>query len=347
MNIKLRSDRPIIVIKIAISGLGEIAFNHHQGILETSYGKLAGVFSHSHERADQVAKLWNVRPYYTFEEMIKDPDIDAVVVCSSDKDHYPQAIAAMNAGKNVLVEKPLALSLKEVVDMARVSRERNLVLFPVHNYLFRPKVARARELIQSGAIGKPGYAQFMVTQHMAEDVAKRYHGALYTQAYHSIYTSNFLLGVPVEMEAMQSTLTFKELKKDDLFVATLKYEGGAIGNIIANWTADDISRTSWMWLDKIVGTEGVITISSFDSVTYKDQSSFMMSQAFDYRHSFVELMRHFVDDVLEQKGKPLQTPYDAVIVQDMMDTLEMSAIKGERIKYTKPTLDELIHEFRL
>ena len=335
------------MINVAISGLGEIAFNHRQSILETHYGKLAGVYSHSRERAGQIAKLWDTRPYYSFEEMVKDPSIDAVVICSSDKDHYPQAIAAMEAGKNVLVEKPLALNLKDVVDMARVARDEKVVLFPVHNYLFRPKVQRARELIQSGAIGKPGYAQFMVTQRMAEDVAKRYHGALYTQAYHSIYTSNFLLGVPAEMEAMQSTLTFEKLKEDDLFVAMLKYEGGAIGNIIANWTANDISRTSWMWLDKIVGTEGVITISSFDGVTYKDKGSFMMSWAFDYRHSFVELERHFIDDVLQLKKKPLQTPCDAVIVQDMMDTLEVSAIKGERVKYFKPSLDELIKEFNL
>jgi UDP-N-acetylglucosamine 3-dehydrogenase len=335
------------MIKVAISGLGEIAFNHHRGILETRHGKLEGVFSHSRERVDQIAKLWNVKPYYSFEEMVEDPAIDAVVVCSSDKKHYPQAITAMNAGKSVLVEKPLALSLKEVVDMARVSREKKVVLFPVHNYLFRPKVRRAKELIGSGAIGKPGYAQFMVTQRMAEDVAKRYHGALYTQAYHLIYTSNYLLGTPVEMDAMQSTLTYKELKEDELFVSIFKYEGGAIGNIVANWSANDISRTSWMWLDKIVGTEGVITISSFDGVTYRDKGSFMMSWAFDYQYSFVELMRHFIDDVLGQKEKPLQTPYDAVIVQDMMDTLEVSAIKGERIRYLKPSLDELIKEYKL
>jgi UDP-N-acetylglucosamine 3-dehydrogenase len=335
------------MIKVAISGLGEIAFNHRQGILASRYGKLAGVYSHSRDRVDMVAKQWDTKPYYSFEQMVEDPDIDAVVICSSDKDHYPQAITAMNAGKNVLAEKPLSLRLKEVVEMARVSREKNVVLFPVHNYLFRPKVVRARELIQSGAIGKPGYAQFIVTQRMEEEVAKRYHGALYTQAYHSIYTSNFLLGTPVEMEAMHSTLTFKELKKDDLFVSMFKYEGGAIGNIVANWTADDISRTSWTWLDKIVGTEGVITISSFDGVSNKEKGSFMMSRAFDYEDSFIELMRHFVDDVLEKKEKPLQTPYDAVVVHDMMDTLEVSAIKGERVRYTRPSLDELIREFKL
>ena len=263
---------------------------------------------------DKLRRQWKTRSYDSFEKLANDPDIDAIVICSADKDHYSQAITAMKNGKHVLVEKPLALSLKEVVDMARVSREEKVVLFPVHNYLFRPKVVRARELIRAGAIGDPSYASFMVTQRMEEDVAKRYHGALFTQAYHSIYVSNFLLGTPVELQAMQSTLTFKKLKSDDLFVATVRYENGAIGNIVANWCANDISRTSWMWLDKIVGTEGVITISSFDGVSYREKGSFMMSWTFDYQYSFVELMRHFVDDVLAGGQKPLQTPYDAAIV---------------------------------
>jgi predicted dehydrogenase len=259
--------------------------------------------------------------------------------------HHDEAVAAMKAGKHVLVEKPLALSLRDVADMARVSQEEGVVLFPVHNYLFRPKVGRAKELISTRAIGNPSYALFMVTQKMAEDVAKRYHGALYTQAYHSIYVSNYLLGIPVVLQAAQSTLTFRTLKSDDLFVATLKYEGGAIGNIVANWCADDVSRASWTWLDKIVGTGGTITISSFDDVAYTGKGSFMMSQAIDYQRSFDGLMRHFVDEVLYSGEKPLQTPYDAVVVEDMMSKLKESAANGEAVPYAKPSLDELIEKF--
>jgi UDP-N-acetylglucosamine 3-dehydrogenase len=329
----------IRLVNIAISGLGEIAFNHYRGITNTRTGRLAGVYSHSKDRADQIARQWNTKAYASFEIMVEDPELDAIVICSADRDHYRQAVAAMKGGKNVLVEKPLALTKEEVVDMARVSREENVILFPVHNYLFRPKVARAKELIRTGAIGNPCYAYFIVTQRMEEDVAKHYHGALFTQAYHPIYVSNFLLGTPVELQAMQSTLTFKELKSDDLFVSTLRYENGGIGNVIANWCANDISGSSWMWLDKVVGTEGVITISSFDGVSYKEKGSFMMSWAFDYQYSFIELMKHFVDEVLAGGQKPLQTPYDAIVVEDMMEKLRTSAATGAAVKYARPSSD--------
>jgi len=56
---------------------------------------------------------------------------------------------------------------------------------------------------------------------------------------------------------MWSRITYREISSDEVFVATLKYRNGAIANIVANWAADDISATSWMWLDKIVGTKGV------------------------------------------------------------------------------------------
>jgi predicted dehydrogenase len=332
------------MVNVAISGLGEISFSHYHGILGTQHGTLAGVYSHSKARTDEIAKLWHTKPYSSFEQIIDDPSVDAVVVCTSDAHHHDEAVAAMRAEKNVLVEKPLALSLRDVVDMARVSKEEAVVLFPVHNYLFRPKVRRAKELISTRAIGDPSYALFVVTQKMAEGVAKRYHGALYTQAYHSIYVSNYLLGIPVMLQAAQSTLTFRTLKNDDLFVATFKYEGGAIGNIVANWCADDISRTSWTWLDKVVGTGGVITISSFDDIAYTGKGSFMMSQAIDYQRSFDSLMKHFIDEVLYGGEKPIQTPYDAVVVEDMMSKLKESAVNGETISYVKPSLGNLIEK---
>ncbi|GBC71099.1 scyllo-inositol 2-dehydrogenase (NAD(+)) [Candidatus Calditenuaceae archaeon HR02] len=330
------------MVGIAISGLGEVSQNHYRGILYTEYGELVGVFSHSKERAEKIAKLWNTKPYHSYDEMLKDEKVDSVVICSADEHHYEQAIKAMKAGKHVLVEKPLSLSLKEVIDMARVSKEENVTLFPVHNYIFRPKVMRAKKLIQDKEIGEPTYALFIVTQRMEENVAKKYHGALFTQAYHSIYVSNYLLGLPKEIYASWSTITYKELKSDEIFVSTFKYANGGIGNIVANWAADDISSDSWMWLDKIVGTKGVITISSFGDVSYQEGVSFMMAWTVDYRESFINLMKHFVDDVLARKRKPIQTVYDAILVHDIMEKLRFSAEEGKRLVYYPPKLEGLI-----
>ena len=70
-----------------------------------------------------------------------------------------------------------------------------------------------------------------------------------------------------------------------------------------------------------------------------------MSWTADYKYSFIDLMKHFIDEILVQKQKPLQTPYDAIIVHDIIDKLRMSAEKGEMIKYVKPSLEELTSKF--
>jgi len=333
------------MIGVAISGLGEVSKNHYRGVKSTKYGRLVGVYSHSVKRAIEVAREWGAKYYSSFNELVEDPEVKVVIICSSDEHHYPQALRAMEGGKHVLVEKPLSLEMREVVHMAKVSMEKGVILMPVHNYIFRPKVQRAKALIESKEIGEPAYALFIVTQRMEEGVARRYHGALFTQAYHSIYVSNYLLGIPIEIQAMWSRITYREISSDEVFVATLKYRNGAIANIVANWAADDISATSWMWLDKIVGTKGVITISSFEDVIYSRESSFMMGMAVDYRESFVALARHFIDEVLVEGATSVQTVYDAILVHDIMDKMKESAELGKRIRYKPPKLERLFKEY--
>ncbi|ABW01202.1 Gfo/Idh/MocA family protein [Caldivirga maquilingensis] len=333
-------------IRVAIVGLGEVSLNHYNALRSTRYGELAGVFSHSRNRVEEVAKAWGTRPYYSFKELINDPGIDALIICSADEHHHDQAVEAMRAGKHVLVEKPLALSAREVADMAKVSLETNKVLMPVHNYVFRPKVRRAKELIESGAIGEPTYALFIVTQRLSEEVARRHHGALFTQSYHSIYTSNYLLGPPIEFQAMWGTLTYREVKSDEVFVATFRYRNGALGNIVANWAADDLSSYPFMWLDKVIGTKGTVTINSFDDVVASLQAgSFMMGKTVDYVESFKGIVRHFIDDVLAEGRKPEQSIYDALLVHDIIEGLRESAGSGRRIRYEVLSLEQLIEKY--
>lgn len=333
------------MIDVAISGLGEVSKNHYRGVRSTKHGRLIGVYSHSIRRAIEISREWGVKYYSSFDELTEDPEVKAVIICSSDEHHYPQALKAMEKGKHVLVEKPLSLEMKDVVHMAKISMDRGVVLMPVHNYIFRPKVQRAKTLIEGKEIGEPTYALFIVTQKMEEGVARKYHGALFTQAYHSIYVSNYLLGTPIEIQAMWSRITYKEISSDEVFVATLKYRNGAIANIVANWAADDISATSWMWLDKIIGTKGVITISSFEDIIYSKEASFMMGMAVDYRESFVGLARHFIDEVLVEGVKPIQTIYDAILVHDIIEKMRESAEYGKRIRYEPPKLEDLFREY--
>jgi predicted dehydrogenase len=94
-----------------------------------------------------------VRRTQDFDEMLDDPQLDAVAVVTPVATHYDLAMRALEAGKHVFVEKPLAASSGEARDLIRTAEERGLVLMPGHTFLYSPPVNRIRDLIRSGELG--------------------------------------------------------------------------------------------------------------------------------------------------------------------------------------------------
>ncbi|MEM4310984.1 MAG: Gfo/Idh/MocA family oxidoreductase [Nitrososphaerales archaeon] len=334
------------MIGVVISGTGDVSNKHYKAITSTTHGKLLGVCSRDAKRAEEAAKKWHTKAY-GFDEMLKDPEVDLVVICSSDDEHYRQSIKALEAGKNVIVEKPPALNLRELVHMVKLSKDKKVQLFPVHNYIFRPRILQVKQMLDKGEIGEVTYAFFSLIQRMPEERAKRYHGAFLTQAYHQIYLSNFLLGLPEEITAMSSIITYKEVKMEELAVSMFKYKNGAVANIVINWCLNDLSTHSWLWLEKILGTKGVITVSALDDYSYHEDIPYLAAIVLGYPYSFINYQKHVIDDVLAEKKKPLISAYDAVIVLDMIDKLKNCANKGKVIKYKPPSLEELIKQYKL
>jgi predicted dehydrogenase len=96
----------------------------------------------------------NVRQTRELDEMLADPDLDAVAVVTPVSTHYDLAMRALEAGKHVFVEKPLASSFKTAAELVRAADERDLVLMPGHTFLYSPAVNRIRELIRTGELGE-------------------------------------------------------------------------------------------------------------------------------------------------------------------------------------------------
>ncbi len=94
-----------------------------------------------------------VRRTQDFDEMLDDPQLDAVAVVTPVATHYDLAMRALEAGKHVFVEKPLASSAGEARELIRTAQERDLVLMPGHTFLYSPSVNRIRDLIASGELG--------------------------------------------------------------------------------------------------------------------------------------------------------------------------------------------------
>ena len=110
------------------------------------------------ERRERIAGMFpNIETYSSLDEVVEDPDIEAVVVATPVNTHYPIARRLLNAGKSVLIEKPLATSREEGEDLVRVARRNKVVLMVGHTFEYSAPVLKLAELISAGELGEIFY----------------------------------------------------------------------------------------------------------------------------------------------------------------------------------------------
>jgi predicted dehydrogenase len=125
------------------------------GLLAAEDSELAGIASRSPEKAAAAAARWGCRAYGSYEELLAEPSIEAVYIPLPNHLHTEWTIRAMEAGKSVLCEKPLALTVEDVDAIAEASRRTGRHVLEAFMYRHAPRWRRAVELVRSGAIGEP------------------------------------------------------------------------------------------------------------------------------------------------------------------------------------------------
>src|SRR5687767_1927125 len=149
------------MIRWGLIGVGDIAEKRVAGALKDSRGShLAAVASARPERAAAFAAKHGVdRHYADWREMLRDGGVDAIYIATPVRLHPEQAIAAAAAGKHVLCEKPMALDAAECARMIAAARQHGVRLGVAYYRHLYPVVARLREILARGVIGRPVLAQ--------------------------------------------------------------------------------------------------------------------------------------------------------------------------------------------
>jgi predicted dehydrogenase len=141
-------------VHVGVAGLGYWGPNLVRNLNELTTAEAAWMCDLRPSALEAVGRRFPaVRRTQEFDEMLDDSRLDAVAVVTPVATHYDLARRALEAGKHVFVEKPLASSSGEASDLIRAAEERNLVLMPGHTFLYSPPVNRIRELIRSGELG--------------------------------------------------------------------------------------------------------------------------------------------------------------------------------------------------
>lgn len=146
-------------IRVGIVGCGAITQRRHAPEYAANPdAQIAGFYDADPARAGELVARYGGKAYGSVDELIAD-EIDAVSVCSPNATHADVSVRALESGKHVLVEKPMALSLAETRRMIGAERASGKILMPDHNQRLIPTHLKARELLKDGAIGKPLFYQ--------------------------------------------------------------------------------------------------------------------------------------------------------------------------------------------
>ncbi|KKI84794.1 Gfo/Idh/MocA family protein [Shouchella clausii] len=257
-------------LKVAVVGCGSIAIHRHVPEYAANPNvELVAFCDLNIEVAQKLADQYGVKQVYdSHEAMLKEAKMDAVSVCTQNVDHAQVSIDAANAGCHVLCEKPMATSIEEAQQMIDAAKANNVKLMIGHNQRLMPPHVKAKEILQSGKIGKPltfkttfGHGgpdswsiQGKDTWFFQKD--KAFVGAMGDLGVHKIDLMRWLFDEEVaEVAAFVETLD-KDADVDDNATTLLRMENGAIGTMAASWTyyKGEDNTTS------IYGEKGVLEI---------------------------------------------------------------------------------------
>lgn len=265
------------MIGVGIAGCGAIATRRHIPEYEMNpNARIVGLFDVVAERSAALAEQHGVKAYCSYEEMLRDPGIQAVSICTANRFHAEMAIQALNAGKHVLCEKPIATTLADAEEMIKTAERCGRNLMIAHNQRLNPIHIRAKEILRDGWIGRPltfrsffmhkGPETWSVDRGNGTwffDKSKAFLGAMCDLGLHKIDLLRWLLDDEFsEATAMLGTLDKKDLEGrpislDDNGMCILRTRKGIMGMVGAGWTCycGEENGTT------IFGTEGVLRLN--------------------------------------------------------------------------------------
>jgi len=166
------------------------------------------------------------------ETVLADTEVDAVVIATPAASHYELALAALKAGKNVFVEKPLATKAAEVDELARVAKEKNLTVMVGHTFIYNSAVRYVKKLIDAGDLGEIRYiySQRLNLGRIRSDI-----DALWNFAPHDISIIQYWLGDPEPLSVSRQGMAYMQNGIDDVVFLSLTYPGKIMANIHVSW----------------------------------------------------------------------------------------------------------------
>ena len=226
-------------IRVAVVGCGRISRNHLEAIDKIADLELAAVCDVIADRAREAGERYGVPCFESYEEMLASARCDAVAVCTPSGLHPKHGIAAARAGKHVICEKPMAISLEGADALVRECDAAGVHLFVVKQNRLNPSIQLLRRAIERGRFGRIYLANTTVRWTRPQEYYDQAPwrgtwefdgGAIMNQASHYVDLVQWLVG-PVESVMAKTATLARRIETEDTGIAVLRFRSGALGVI--------------------------------------------------------------------------------------------------------------------
>jgi predicted dehydrogenase len=235
-------------------------------ISKSNMAQLIAITSQREEHAKEFASKWNLRLWYTdYLKMLEEADLDAVIISTPHYLHYTMVMNAIKMSKHVLVDKPMAINLKEADEMINEARKKGVKLGVILQSRFDPIVRKVKEAVNAGKLGRLILGEAIVEWFRTQEYYNKSPwrgkwnteggGALINQAIHTIDLLLWIFGQPKQLWAQVDTFVHN-IEVEDLAIAAIRFENGALG-IVQGSTAIYPGLPTRL---EIHGTKGTIII---------------------------------------------------------------------------------------
>ena len=230
------------VLNFGILGCGMIADVHAKAILSLDNANLYGVADNNLAYAEKFAEKHGVKAYSNYEEMLADGDIDAVCICTPSGFHAQNAICALNAGKNVVLEKPMAITYADTQKLIDICKKTDKKLTVISQLRFSKDVNKLKKLVEEKAFGSLAFcnlymkywrsAEYYSSSEWKGTLAFDGGGALMNQGIHGVDLLLYIAGNANVLGAKKQTV-YHNIEVEDSVAALLQFDNGAIGTVEA------------------------------------------------------------------------------------------------------------------
>jgi predicted dehydrogenase len=329
-------------LKVGVIGYGFMGKMHASIYYELPQTELVAVCDVDPSRFDNTTYP-GVQFYADYKDLLHRSDIDAVSICVSDRDHFAPAIFAAQAGKDIFLEKPIAIDLEEARQILQESEKNNVKLMIGFLLRFDPRYAGVKDLLDQGKIGEVIHIHARRNSPKSEGPA-RYKGSTPLVFHVTIHDLDLILWYlnqkPVSVYAQTTSKALKHYKMDDSMFAIIRFQDDTIVNLESSWALPEGSATKLDAYMEILGTQGMAKVEcGFSGLWYSDSDNTAFPDTMHWplvrgqvMGDLKEELSQFADSVI-QNTTPQVTGLDGVKSLELAWAIQESIDTGRIITF--------------